>query len=68
MTDIRKIIRWVVNIGSLVVAVAALPELGAVVPVTALPAIAAVAAIVNTVLSVIRQIGAGEGFVTRKPF
>ena len=62
--DIRKVTRWVVNIVSLVVAVAALPELGAVVPATALPAIAGIVAAINMILSVIRSLSAGAGIFT----
>jgi hypothetical protein len=58
--DIRKVIRWVVNIGSLVVGVLALPEFGAVVPEAWLPGIGSAVAVVNVVLSWIRSVGAGE--------
>jgi hypothetical protein len=65
--DFRKILRYVVNVSALIVAVATLPELGALVPASVLPALAAVVAVINTVLSLVRQIGAGEPLVT-KPF
>jgi hypothetical protein len=62
--DIRKVIRWVVNIGSLIVAALTLPQLGATVPETWLPVIGSIVAIVNLVLSTIRSLGVGVGVLT----
>lgn len=58
--DIRKIIRWVVNIASLLIAVVALPQFGSLVPEAWLPAIASGVAVVNVILSWMRSVGAGE--------
>lgn len=58
--DIRKIIRWVVNIASLCVAVVTLPQFGSLVPEAWLPAIGSAVAAINMILSWIRSVGAGE--------
>lgn len=63
--DLRKLFRYVINFGALFVAILTLPAFGAVVPEAWIPSIASVVAIVNTILSFIRQIGAGEPFVTK---
>ena len=56
MTDIRRIVRWVVNILSLVVAVLALPELVAILPPSALAAVAVAMPILNMLLSWLRPL------------
>ncbi len=63
--DFRKIARYAVNILALVAAVLVLPQFGTLVPVEWLPEIASIVAVVNVILSLIRQIGAGENLVTR---
>ena len=59
--NLRKVVRWVVNIGSLSVAVAALPQFGALVPETWLPAIGSGVAVANMILSWLRAVCTGEG-------
>ena len=63
--DLRKVLRYVVNLLALVAAVLVLPAFGALVPVSWLPQIAGIVAVINVVLSFIRQIGAGEPLVTK---
>lgn len=63
--DARKVARYVVNILALAAAVFIMPEFGALVPADWLPEIASITAVINVILSLIRQIGAGENLVTR---
>ena len=65
--DFRKIARWTINIGSLLVAVLTLPTFGALVPEAWLPAIGSIVAIVNLILSTIRKFTSGEALLS-KPF
>ncbi len=58
--DIRKVVRWVVNIGGLVVAVYALPEFQNGVPAEVVAAVGSAVGVINLLLSVIRSLGAGE--------
>ena len=67
MADFRKILRWVVNIATLVAAVITLPAFGAFVPVAWMPQIASAAAAINLVLTWMRNNQSGEGILT-KPF
>ena len=63
--DFRKIIRYVVNILTFAAAVLVLPSFGALVPVDWMPGIISVTSVINVILSLIRQIGAGEPLVTK---
>ena len=65
--DLRKLARWVINIAALVVAVTTLPEFGSLVPTAWLPEIASATAILNLILTWIRQVQTGEGLL-HKPF
>ena len=62
--DFRKITRWVVNTAALLAAVAALPELGEIVPASALPVLGSIVAAVNMILSVIRNLGVNASLLS----
>ncbi len=58
--DVRKILRWTVNILGIVAAVATLPEVGAIVPATWLPGIGSALGVVNLILTWLRKVQSGE--------
>ena len=58
--DLRKIARVIVNVVALILAVLALPQAGAVVPLDTLPWLGGVTAILNQVLSVLRWYAEGK--------
>lgn len=53
----RHGLRYIVNGLSLVAALLAMPEFGAVLPADWVPVTAAIAAVANTLLSVLRKLG-----------
>lgn len=59
--NIRKVLRWVVNIGGLVVAVYALPEFQNGVPPEVVAVVGSFVGVINLILSVIRSMTSGEG-------
>jgi len=65
--DIRKVTRWILNVGALVLAVLTLPEAGVLIPEAWLPVIMSATAVINLILTTIRKYASGEAFV-EKPF